>query len=110
MDNNEKIRMGAMKKIAPHDILMLKADANYTQIYLNDGSHFLSSITLGKLEKRLIGYAFIRPNRSFLVNPHFIDKIHLRTYPELGPTIQLLDNTVIPIARRKTIEIEKFFL
>ena len=96
-----EISLGAKRKISPETIIMLKSDANYTNVYLIDGSHFLSSITLGKLAKRLEGFEFFRPNRSVLVNEKFIQKFSPSIYIDAGPFIQLLNHTLIPISRRK---------
>lgn len=101
MDSETKICLGAKMKINPERILMLKSDANYTYVYLDDGSYFLSSITLGILAKRLDGFQFIRPNRSVLVNLHYIANVNYKTYIGHSPYIQLANKAIIPIARRK---------
>lgn len=101
MLTDTKICLGAKRKISPETIIMLKSDANYTNVYLADGSHFLSSITLGKLAQRLEEYSFIRPNRSVLVNKQFIQSFNTAIYFDLGPCVRLFNETVIPISRRK---------
>jgi DNA-binding LytR/AlgR family response regulator len=109
MDSETKICLGGKMKVNPDSVLMLKSDANYTNVYLVDGTKFLSSITLGILEKRLENFKFIRPNRSVLVNQHFIEALNTRIYAENGPFIRLFNNTIIPIARRKTTILQKEF-
>jgi two-component system LytT family response regulator len=109
MNSETKICLGAKRKINPDSVLMLKSDANYTNVFLVDGTKFLSSITLGILEKRLKSFKFIRPNRSVLVNQQFIEALNANVYAENGPFIRLFDNTIIPIARRKTTSLLKEF-
>lgn len=107
MNSETKICLGAKMKVNPSTVLMLKSDANYTNVFLVDGTKFLSSITLGILEKRLENYKFIRPNRSVLVNQLFIEALNTKIYAENGPFIRLFNNIIIPIARRKTTILEK---
>ena len=72
MKTNNLIHLGSRKNISPANILMLKSDINYTIIYLDDGSKFMSSTTLGQIEKRLKGFQFFRPNRSIIFNLEFM--------------------------------------
>lgn len=109
MIQETEICLGAKKKLNPSAILMLKSEANYTNVYLVDGSKFLSSITLGILEKRLKKFNFIRPNRSVLVNQQFIEALNTKIYAENGPFIRLFNNIIIPIARRKTATLLREF-
>jgi DNA-binding LytR/AlgR family response regulator len=67
-----EIQVGGRKSIAPTDIIMLKADVNYTHIFLRDGSIQLVATTLGKLEAKLQIYNFFRPNRSLIVNLDYV--------------------------------------
>jgi DNA-binding LytR/AlgR family response regulator len=102
MNSETKICLGAKRKVSPETIIMLKSDANYTNVYLTDGSCFMSSITLGILEKRLNSNRFIRPNRSALVNKQFIEKYCFNVYSDNGPSLRLFNKTVIRISRRKS--------
>ncbi len=101
MNNSLLIHFGK-HKIDPRTILLLKADTNYTQVYLEDGSSFLSSTTLGTLARRLPEYSFFRPNRSVLVNLDFITE-----YEKGGSSIRLNNNEVIQVSRRRTKQLRK---
>lgn len=101
MNSESTIALGANRKIKPESIIMLKSDANYTNIFLADGTNFLSSITLGKLAYRLKEFSFLRPNRSVLINQQFIEKFNTVLYAENGPSILLSNQTIVPIARRQ---------
>ncbi|AWV98288.1 LytR/AlgR family response regulator transcription factor [Arcticibacterium luteifluviistationis] len=66
------VKIGSRMKVFPNQILMLKADQNYTYVFLKNGSKILSSTTLGTIEKRLVGNTFYRVNRSTVVNTRHI--------------------------------------
>jgi DNA-binding LytR/AlgR family response regulator len=91
------IRLGWHNKVDPDTILLLKADCNYTQVYLNNGSMILSATTLGILQKRLSEYQFFRPNRSILINLNYMVDFEKDT-----STIKLANNEIIQISRRRT--------
>jgi DNA-binding LytR/AlgR family response regulator len=101
MNSESKIALGANRKIMPESIIMLKSDANYTNIFLADGTSFLSCITLGKLASRLKEFPFLRPNRSVLVNQQYIEKFNTVIYAEEGPSILLSNQTIVSIAKRQ---------
>lgn len=90
------IRLGWHHKVDPGTILLLKADCNYTQIYLTNGSIILSATTLGILQKRLSAYKFFRPNRSTLINLNYMVDFEKDT-----ATIKLANDEVIHISRRR---------
>lgn len=56
-------------------IVYLKADNNYTIFYLKSGKKIMSSFTLKHHEHKAILSGFIRPNRSFLINPEYIEQV-----------------------------------
>ena len=57
----------AFQRVAVNDIVMLKADRNYTTIYTHT-DEYIYSIVLKQMEKRLPHKHFIRVHRSYLVN------------------------------------------
>ncbi|WP_341224394.1 LytTR family DNA-binding domain-containing protein [uncultured Arcticibacterium sp.] len=93
------VKIGARKEVLPQQILMLKADQNYTEVFLLNGSKILSSTNLGTIEKRLAGNAFFRVNRSTVINTKHIIKS--------GPNNLILQTTktgksqLIKISRRR---------
>jgi two-component system LytT family response regulator len=90
------------------DILYLKADSNYSWIYLKNGEKFFVPKTLKDYEDILCGNDdsdFIRIHRAFIVNTAQIKSI------EKGEecSITLSDKTTLEISRRKkTTVIDKF--
>ncbi|MCP9770497.1 hypothetical protein EGI22_21525 [Lacihabitans sp. LS3-19] len=72
--NENSIHLGSRTQLLPRKILMLKADINYTEVFLTDGTKLLSSTTMGIIEKRLEDYNFFRANRSTIINLQYLDK------------------------------------
>ncbi len=104
MNPNELIHLGSRKKISASSILMLKADINYTLIYLDDGNQILSSTTIGVLEKRLKEYNFFRPNKSFVINLAFMSDYENKDTSCDYVKILLKNNLKISLSRRKTAQ------
>lgn len=104
MKTNKLIHIGGYEKISPTSIMMLKADANYTIIYLEDGRKILSSTNIGLLEKRLKDYLFFRPNRSVVVNLQFMSGFDDN---DKTTKIRMKNDTDISISRRRTAEFLK---
>lgn len=102
MKTNNLIHLGSRKNISPANILMLKSDINYTIIYLNDGSKFMSSTTLGKIEKRLKDFQFFRPNRSIIFNLEFMVEFEKKVQTGSYGNILLKNNEKIALSRRKS--------
>ncbi len=56
-----------------HNILFMKADGNYTEIFLHNSNEiFVSSMTLGKIEEKLNCPYLCRTHRSYIVNVNYI--------------------------------------
>lgn len=61
-------------KIKTSEIIYIQADDNYSKIITTSKRH-LVSLTLKKVNEKLLQVNFIRVHRSFIVNVDFIDKI-----------------------------------
>lgn len=108
MKTDNEILIGGYRKVAPSDIVMLKADTNYTIAYLSDGSNFMSATTLGILEERLKQFNFYRTHRSTLVNMEYISKNSLDAI-NYNLELNLKSVLNIPVARRKINDFIKTF-
>lgn len=68
------IRVGSRLKFLPHEMVLLEASVNYTNLHLADGQKIIVSYHLGKLQKRLSDCpCFVRLNKSIMVNMHYIE-------------------------------------
>lgn len=91
------LHLGGRIKASPEEILLLKADVNYTQIFFSDGSSFLSSTCIGVLEKRLQDSGqFFRPNRSYIINLSYVAEFEI-----FSNTIKMENKEAISLSRRK---------
>lgn len=79
------------------DILRCESDNYYTYYYFIDGRKLLVSKTLKENEELLSQHNFIRPHKSHLVNVKYI-KSYIR---QDGGYILMIDDTRIPVSRRK---------
>lgn len=87
--------------LAFHKIIRLEADRNYTWIYLADGCKVLSSRNLSRLQASLSN-DFVRVNKSHVVNRRF-----LLGLTEKRHEISLIDNSCVPMARRRAKRIRE---
>lgn len=58
------------------DILYLKADGNYTHIFLTSNKEHLSPYNMGRVAKQLNGNGYERINRNLIVNSEYLYKIN----------------------------------
>lgn len=89
-----KVAIGGRQKVCPDDVIMLQADANYSIIFLIDGTKLMVATTLKKLEERFSSFAFIRMNKSYLINQQFVVNEHKNAF-------ELTNSVIINFSRRK---------
>lgn len=95
---NLKISVGGHKKVFPTEIIYLKGDANYSQIYLANGKQILVSTTLKTLESRFLNLGFFRTHKSSLINLSCI-KSYVSYFD--GGQVELSNNEIITVSRRR---------
>ncbi|MDP4289531.1 MAG: LytTR family DNA-binding domain-containing protein [Bacteroidota bacterium] len=61
------------------EIIFMKAEGNYTKIYLLNGKEETVTQNLGQLEEELSANDFFRVNRSVIINLKFLDRVNRRT-------------------------------
>jgi two-component system LytT family response regulator len=67
---------GGFIMINPQDIVYIKADWNYSEIFFDNNRHELVVMNLGMIEKLLPHGNFARINRSVIINIQFLEKVH----------------------------------
>jgi two-component system, LytTR family, response regulator len=96
---------GKIHKIDLEEVYFLKAERVYTKLYLKDGSNILASRPLNYFEAQLQHHKqFLRVHRSYLINTDY-----LKTYIKKHQTIEMQDNTQIPVSRDKKGVILQYF-
>ncbi len=90
-----------MKKfpIPLNEIIFLKADSNYTEFHLLNGKKQLSPRTLKHHENSQSMRHFVRVNKSFLLNPSYIDSINRAR--SAAVMVRLVDGTEVVVSRRR---------
>lgn len=90
-----KVHVGSRRFLAPHEILYLESNINYTQIYLVNGQTFLSSTTLKIIENRLLAHHnFMRVNHGCIINQDYLK-------PNEKLCFTLPDKRTVAFSRRK---------
>ncbi len=85
--------------IEPHNIIFLKGDINYSEIYLNTGHKIVSCKTL--LRHQEVFPNFLRIHRSYLVNPQYITKVEGIAGEQ---EVVISNGNRIKVARRRQIK------
>ncbi len=89
--------------VSYRDILLFRAEQGTVRARI-ERDDFLTDYTLADLEQRL-GSAFIRPNRSELVNVELVERI--ASNGDGSATLTLLDSTTIHVTRRRAADVRR---
>ncbi|MGC4021880.1 MAG: LytTR family DNA-binding domain-containing protein [Cyclobacteriaceae bacterium] len=88
--------------ISVSEIVRCESSSNYTNIYLDDGKHYLICRTLKEVEESLKGHKFFRAHRSHLIN---LEKVKMYSKSD-GGVITMSDHTKIPVSRQEKESLE----
>lgn len=86
------------------EIIRCEGLQNYTRIFLKDGRTIISSSNIGVFKSVLSNRDFFCTHKSHLVNIN-----HIVRYHKIG-NVEMIDNSVVPIARRKKEEFQNVIL
>lgn len=90
-----------------NEVLYFAADGRCTEIHFVDGTNIYSSKNLSEYDYLIkINPMFVKISRSYIVNFEYVKRIVKKG----GPFCQFVQGTIIPISRRKLIEINKYLL
>jgi two-component system LytT family response regulator len=80
------------------ELVLFKADVNYTEIYLENGECMIVSKTLKEIEQRFAKNAeFVRTHKSFIVNIAHVVSFQVND----GMTIKLSNDEIATLSRRR---------
>jgi len=96
-NRNFSIKLAGKKKVNPSEVLYLKADVNYTEVFLQGGERIIVSKTLKELEKRFITYNFFRTHKSYMVNLNYVIGYQIHE----GLIVRLFDHHTVSLSRRR---------
>lgn len=103
MENHKAVHIGGRMKVCPSEILYLKADENYTRLFLKGGKSLHVATTLGELEKRFLKLGFFRTHRSIVINAEFMIKLNF-------PYVEISNAGKLPVSRRRFLNIKSAML
>lgn len=90
-----------LELVSVDSIMYMEAEGNYTHLYFTDQKPLLASKTLKEFEDLLDGTGFFRIHNASLVNLVFVKKY----IKGEGGQVQLVNNTVLDVARRRKEEL-----
>lgn len=61
--------------VDPRDIVFIKANGNYSELFLSDRKNELVTMNIGKIEKMLGNDSFIRVSRSNIINLNYLVRV-----------------------------------
>lgn len=91
------VHLVGKKNINASKIILLKAEANYSEVFFTDGKKIIISKTLKELENRFSSFGFFRPHKSYLINLKHVVSFN---YNE-DRKILLTNNFKADLSRRK---------
>ena len=87
------------------DILYCKAEGNYTQVFLTNGSNLLISRKLKQTAASLENEWFLRIDQSYLVNMHHVE-VYLR---KSGGQLVMTNGINLPISKHYKEQVLQLF-
>ncbi|RZK01364.1 MAG: LytTR family transcriptional regulator [Flavobacterium sp.] len=91
------IKLAGKKKVYPAEVLFLKADVNYTEVFFQDGERLIVSKTLKELEKSFINHNFFRTHKSYMVNLKYVTGYQIHE----GLLVKVQDEHHVSLSRRR---------
>jgi two-component system LytT family response regulator len=83
--------------VSTSEIIMCKADKNYTHFFIEDGRDIIVAHTIKEYEKLLSNDGFLRVHRQYLVNIDHVKSLNKAN----GGEIYLSGNMKVPVTMRK---------
>jgi two-component system LytT family response regulator len=79
------------------EVLYMKADGSYVQIFLQDGTSRVIAKNLKDFHSKLKDDGYFRIHNSYLINLRHMKKYHRKD----GGLVRMSDNTLLPISKAK---------
>ena len=92
-----KIHLVGKTAVMPENVIFLKAEANYSEVFMTDGKRIVLSRTLKELEGIFVPFGFFRPHKSFLINLEHVVSCSFHT----DRHIELINKNKVELSRRK---------
>jgi two-component system LytT family response regulator len=92
-----KIHLVGKNTVLAKNIIFMRAEANYSEIFLLNGQKIVISKTLKQLETKFSSLNFFRPHKSFLINLSHVQSFK----PNENNKISLTNDFEVVLSRRK---------
>lgn len=89
---------GYRKLIPMHRIVRLEGEGNYTNLFFDDGTSLMVSLTLKRMESRLPTAVFARSHKKNLINLLYLREISPNRQPF---TVKLSNGDFVEVSRRR---------
>lgn len=93
------LRIDRKQSVYPNEVLLLKANINYTEIHLKCGRKIMLAKTLKEFYKEFEKFGFFRVNRSVVINMNFVVKTD-----ENFQSLKLKNKLQLKVSRRRRDE------
>lgn len=92
-----------LKKVFINDVILLKGDVNYTNLYLENGKQKLLAHPIKFFEPYLETHGFLRVHRSYMINPN-----HVKEYNQVDEFLMMTNGQKADISRRRKYILKNF--
>ncbi|OYU67405.1 MAG: hypothetical protein CFE22_04880 [Cytophagaceae bacterium BCCC1] len=93
------LKIDRKQSVYPNEVLLLKANINYTEIHMNCGRKIMLAKTLKEFYKEFEKFGFFRVNRSVAINMNFVVKTD-----ENFQSLKLKNKLQLKVSRRRIDE------
>ena len=100
------VKSGSKVLVPIDQIRFIEAKDDYSCSY-TESDRFLSTISLQKLEDRLVGHGFFRIHRSYIVNLEYVADVEVISAGILQLTIQGFEDKHISVSRRRVVALKR---
>lgn len=101
------VEKGGRKVLVPvENILYIEAKDDYSCIYTED-DRYLSTISLAKLEQKLVPHGFFRVHRGYIVNLEYVEDVEVISSGILQLGLRNVEDKKIPVSRRRVVSLKR---
>lgn len=101
------VEKGGRKVLVPvAEIRYIEAKDDYSCIY-TDLDRYLSTVSLAKLEQKLVPHGFFRVHRGYIVNLDHVEDIEVISSGILQLGLKGVDEKKIPVSRRRVVSLKR---
>jgi DNA-binding LytR/AlgR family response regulator len=101
----ETIKIYHKKQIPPKEVMLLKGDANYTELHFQNGDKIIIAKTLKHLHDSFSTHGFFRISKTNMINLKYLSLTN-----ENFSVVKLKNNVELNVSRRRRVNFKDFIL